>query len=171
MGRVSPPLFGVCLMIGSVLWALFWGVVALLGDTSASDRESWVIVGAALSVGVLGVVLGINVARKKNPSRRAWLAWTVVIVAPFALALLQDDHGASGVNSMVERSYVLRGHVRGANADCSYAERNKDGSESWVCDLETRGPDDLDTCNVDFSRSTAGNRVVRITSCLNDDDT
>jgi hypothetical protein len=142
----------------------------LLGDTYGTDRNGWVIVGAALSVGVLGVVLGINVARGRKPSRRAWLAWSSVILAPFALLLLlQDDHGAAGVNSIMERTYVQRGHVRGASADCAYAEKNDDGSEWWVCDVETRGPYDLDTCNIDVSRSTAGSRIVRITYCLNDD--
>ncbi|MDP9225232.1 MAG: hypothetical protein M3P18_15580 [Actinomycetota bacterium] len=169
MVHTSRQLLGVCLVVGSVLWALSWGVIALLADTYGSDLQAWVIVGAALSVGVLGVVLGINVARHRNMSRRTWLAWSIVILVPFALPLLHDDHGASGVNPMVERAYVRRGHVRAASADCSYAERNDDGSEWWVCDVETRGPYDSDLCNIDVSRSTTGSRIVRIQSCLNDD--
>jgi hypothetical protein len=88
----SRPLLGVYLVVVSVVWASSWGVFALLGDTGGSDLHGSVIVGTALSVGVLGVVLGVNVARRLKTGRRAWLGWSIVILAPVALLLLEAVH-------------------------------------------------------------------------------
>ena len=166
-GRIASATVGICLTIGSVLWTLMWGAFALLAVDS--DIRSWAVVCGALALVVLALALGIR-QRGRFPSTRGWLAWTALFLAPFALQLFQgDDHGASQVSSAVERSYPKRSHVRRANADCAYAAKRADGSEFWACDVETFGPDDLDTCNVHVRRFQPGNIKVRITYCINDD--
>jgi hypothetical protein len=146
---------------------MFWVVVAALADTFRADIFGWVIISSTLATGVLLFAVGVSMTRGRYPTSRGWLVWSAVILAPFALLLFQDDHGAPEVNTTVERAYMVRSDVQRANADCSYVEKNKDGSEWWVCDMET--PLDYDTCNVDVTKSQAASAKVMITYCLNDD--
>ena len=171
IGRITTVALGVFLIVVSVLWALFWGAVASLVSTFGGSDGGWVLISGALVLGILVFVLGVSLVRGRNPSGRVWLVWGALILAPLALLfhVFEDDHGASEVNSAVERTYVKRSHVRRANADCAYIEQNPDDSEFWVCTVETFGPSDYDVCNVDIRRFQAGNIKVRIYYCVNDD--
>lgn len=165
---------GLCVLVGAALWTLVWGLVALLVFSeieTGGEVATFAGVSGAVALGLVGIVLGAALARGRYPSSRTWLvlgASIVVLAVLPATGRLSDDHGASSVNPAVERTYVQRSDVRGASADCSYVEENANGSEYWICDVETR-PLDWDTCNVDVRRLGAGRARARISYCLSDD--
>ena len=74
------------------------------------------------------------------------------------------------MNAVVASKYAKRGNVQGVDADCTYIEKNADGSEYWVCDVAIEGPlFDADTCNVHVRRSQVASISARVTYCINDD--
>ena len=51
---------GIAAIVISVIWMLFWALVAMAASAFGGDTRGWVIVGVALAVGLAVFVLGIS---------------------------------------------------------------------------------------------------------------
>jgi hypothetical protein len=163
-GRVA---LGIAVIVAGVLWTLLWGVVALMAWTFGGDTSGWVIGSAALALGVLVCVLGISLVRGRQPRRPEWLVVGGVMLALFVLPVGSwlDDREADPVNSAVQRTLMDRSRGGEVKADCGRLEDNRDGSESWVCDVQIGF--DYDVCFADVTRM-GGLVSARVHDCLSD---
>ena len=64
--RVLNVVVGVCLIIGSVLWTMYWGFVALLPSSFGADGGGRVLVSGGLVLGLIVLVVGISVVRGRS---------------------------------------------------------------------------------------------------------
>lgn len=158
------------MIIASVLWTLFWAVVALAASAFGSDVTSgWVLVSIALALGVLAFVLGVSLVRGRQPSRMGWLAAGGALLALLALPVdsYLGDREAAPVNRAVSREYMERSGLKDVEAHCDRLEDNPDGSQSWICEMGFAA--DYDVCQARVTRR-AEPLVADIDFCLSDDE-
>jgi hypothetical protein len=114
---------GIGVIVVSALWLLFWGFIELLALALGGDPSGWVLVTAALVVGVLGAVLGIALVRGRAPSRLGWIGIAAVIVFLVLVPLGQvEEEGTrdDSVDRAVEVAYVKTHGAKRADADGSH---------------------------------------------------
>lgn len=166
--RIGSVALGIVAIVASILWTLLWGTLALLAAAFGGDTSGAVMTSVALALGVLVFVAGVIFVRGRPPSRLGWFAVGGGVLALFALPASSwlEDREAAPVNRAVQQEYMKRSGVENVKADCGRLEDNRDGSESWICDVET--PVDYDVCFADISRK-QGLVAAKVHGCLNED--
>jgi len=143
---------GIAAIVASVLWTLFWAVLALAASTLGGSTSGWLIVSAALALGVLVFVFGLSLLRGRPPNRLGWISVGAIVLALLVLPASSwfEDREADPVNQAVERVYMEGSGLENVSADCDRLEDNRDGSESWICDFGLEA--DYDVCLADIRR-------------------
>jgi len=165
--RIGDVVIGVILTGAGGLWTVIWGGVAVLASTFGGETFGWLIVAAAVAVGIYVFFLGISFVRG-SPSFGGIVRFGTIglVVTPILYAAViqaRDDRDAAPVNRVVERQYMKRGAFVGVDADCARISGNPDGSEDWICDISTESV--YDTCLATVRTLQAGNITARLYGC------
>lgn len=161
---------GIVVIAVALCWSLFWWLLAVFVSTFAGDAGGWLFVYLALAAGVLLFALGVGLVLGRRPGGWGWFVvggYAVLLFAVPVGLLFDEDAGDPAVDRAVERQLVGRRGVEDVHADCEKVDDNPDGTEWFVCSVES--PLDVDSCSADVSRAGDGTVVARVHDCLSEE--
>ena len=161
-GRVA---LGILAIVASILWTLFFGLIALVSLPDEGDLSLGLFLGSTVALGIVTLFVGIFLVLGWFPGWRGWLIVGAAALCPLVPAVsqgFQTQERSSAVKDAAEHAYTKRTGIRNSAAECNW-EYDVGEAERWTCNM---GPAAArDSCLVDITRQEAGGVSAAIFHC------